>query len=481
MKQELVQTQRQTQTQQQVQTLSAQHVMAVRLTEMSLDALQQRVENECLENPWLEKEATDVAAPAPESAQQTRDDLLADYRSEDDVPDYLLRTHNGPSEPETVEYGDTLSFYDQLKAQMAEYDLTEHEQQVMEYLIGSLDDDGMLKKPLGQLADEMDIYQGIATNEAEVERMLETLWQFDPPGIGARSLRECLVLQVKRDTQNPLQQQMLGLLTDSYDDFIHKRWDRIKRRMHLTDQQAARLQRELRHLNPRPGNALSERVGQGSPHVTPDFLIETDADGHLTLSLNQGNVPTLVISPDATQKLQAYEGHKMATLSREAQEDLRFTRSYVERGQMFINALAMRRESMMKTMQAIIELQQPFFREGDESALRPMILKDVSERSGVSISVVSRVCNSKYAQTPFGTYPLRWFFSQKTGQADGDAVSARRVMAALRQLIENEDKQHPLSDERLTQMLAQQGYTIARRTVAKYRELLGLPVARMRR
>ncbi len=487
MGQKNIQTQQQTQMQQQVQTLSAQHVMAVRLTEMSLDALQQRVENECLENPWLEKETSpddqpvSAEAPATQGNESGMDDMMADYRSEDDVPDYLLRANNGESPSERLEYGDTLSFYDQLKSQMAEYDLDEHERLLMEYLIGSLDDNGMLKKSLAQLADELDIYQGVPTDESEMERMLHILWQFDPPGIGARNLQECLLLQIKRDTQNPMQKQMHQVIADSFDDFMHKRWDRIVRRMDLTRSQQERLQRELRKLNPRPGNALGERTGQGSPQVTPDFIVETDGYGNITMMLNQGNIPQLIVSPDALEKLKAYEGKKVSALSQAAQEDLRFTRGYVEQGQMFINALAMRRESMIRTMQTIIKLQEKFFLEGDESLLRPMILKDVSEASGVSISVVSRVCNSKYVQTSYGTYPLRWFFSQKTAQAGGDDVSARKVMAALRQLIQDEDKEHPLSDEKLTQMLAEQGYGIARRTVAKYREMMGLPVARMRK
>ena len=492
-------SQRNTQTQQavqtigqvQTQTLSAQQVIAVRLTEMSLDALRQRVENECLENPWLEHKADEDADDyggegigdgenEVRSPEDNVNDMLGDYRSEEDVPDYLLHAANGSNVAENVEYGDTLSFYDQLKAQVGEYDLSEHEQEVMEYLIGSLDDDGLLKKSLPQLADELEIYQGITTDTKELERMLHILWQFDPAGVGARSLQECLLVQINRLKDNPWQAQMKAVLQDSYDDFIHKRWDRIRRRLKLSEAQAERLQREIQKLNPRPGNALGEKMGQGSPHVTPDYIVETDSYGNITMSLNEAGVPTLIISPDAVEKLKGYETQK-GTLSQAAQEDLRFTRSYVERGQMFINALAMRRESMIRTMQAIIRLQRPFFLEGDESLLRPMILKDISDISGVSISVVSRVCNSKYVQTNFGTFPLKWFFSHKTHQADGDEVSSRKVMSALRNLIDNENRRAPLSDEQLTQMLRQQGFDIARRTVAKYREQMGLPVARMRK
>ena len=469
MSQRNIQTQQQVQSQQQVQqqTLSAQQVIAVRLTEMSLDALRQRVENECLENPWLEHKADGEAQDdypgdggndgvESQTSEDGVSEMLGDYRSEDDVPDYLLRADNGSNTPENVEYGDTLSFYDQLKAQVGEYDLSEHEQQVMEYLIGSLDDDGLLKKSLVQVADELEIYQGVTTSTEELERLMHILWQFDPAGVGARSLQECLLIQIRRLKGNAWQKQMEALMRDSYDDFIHKRWDRIRHRMKLSEAQAERLQREIMKLNPRPGNALGEKVGHGSPQVTPDYFVETDSYGNITMSLNEAGVPSLMISPDAVEKLKGYE-HQKTALSQAAQEDLRFTRGYVERGQMFITALAMRRESMLRTM------------------------RGVSDASGVSISVVSRVCNSKYVQTNYGTYPLKWFFSHKTVQADGDEISARRVMAALKELIRNEDKHAPLSDERLAQLLVQQGFHIARRTVAKYREQMGLPVARMRR
>ena len=333
MSQRNIQTQQQVQSQQQVQqqTLSAQQVIAVRLTEMSLDALRQRVENECLENPWLEHKADGEAQDdypgdggndgvESQTSEDGVSEMLGDYRSEDDVPDYLLRADNGSNTPENVEYGDTLSFYDQLKAQVGEYDLSEHEQQVMEYLIGSLDDDGLLKKSLVQVADELEIYQGVTTSTEELERLMHILWQFDPAGVGARSLQECLLIQIRRLKGNAWQQQMEALMRDSYDDFIHKRWDRIRHRMKLSEAQAERLQREIMKLNPRPGNALGEKVGHGSPQVTPDYFVETDSYGNITMSLNEAGVPSLMISPDAVEKLKGYERQKTA-LSQAAQED----------------------------------------------------------------------------------------------------------------------------------------------------------------
>lgn len=485
MKQENIQSQQTVQQMVQQQNLTALQVTAVRLTEMSLEALEHRVENECLENPWLEKDTSNVEQESQmqDAVQQDMDeDRRNDYRTDDDVPDYLLRSHNGDNIPENVEYGDSLSFFDLLKAQMAEYELTEHEAQVMEYLIGTLDDDGLLKKNLSVVADEMDIYQGIETTPEEVERLLKVLWQFDPPGVGARSLQECLLIQIRRDKKNLLQHELLTLMENSFDDFMHKRWEKIQRRMKLTDGQVKSLQREILRLNPRPGMSMGEKMGQGSRQITPDFFVETDIYGKITLTLNQGNVPELTISADALETLKRHEGLKQGQISRSAMEELQYTRSYVERGQMFINALAMRRESMTRTMQAIIRLQKEFFLEGDETMLKPMILEDVSKLSGVSISVVSRVCNSKYVETPFGTYPLRWFFSLKAATQSGDDdVSVRKIKTLLRQLIESEDKQKPLNDEKLTQLIAEKGFQIARRTVAKYREQMGIPVARLRK
>lgn len=493
MKQNNEQIQQELLLQTQQQNLSAQQVIAVRLTELSLEALEQRVENECMENPWLEKESLPAEEiPMSDDQDSTQegeggwdnsggmDDMKRDYRSEDDIPEYLLQTRNESEVTGRMEYGGSQTFYDMLMSQVGEYNLSEHEQQLVEYLIGSLDDNGRLKKSLWQLADEMEIYHAVNTSEEEMEKALKVLQQFDPPGVGARSLQECLLLQVRRDFRNPLRPQLIQVLEESYDDFIHKHWDRISRRMKLTKVQTDALQRELMKLNPRPGSAGSETEAHGSMQITPDFFVETDAEGHITMTLNQGNVPSLTVSPDATEKLKRYEGEKRS-MTRAEMEDLRFTRGYVERGQIFINALAMRRDSMKRTMEAIIRLQRPFFLEGDETLLKPMILDDVARLSGISISVVSRVCNSKYVQTSFGTYPLKWFFSHKAAQAAGDEVSNRQLMIALKGIIEAEDRQNPWNDEQIAQMMEEKGFPMARRTVAKYREQMGIPPARLRK
>ena len=464
-----VQTQEQTQQQVQVQQLLPQQVMLVRLMEMPVESLQHRVELECLENPWLEasdnrQQTTDNGEADDSYNDETAGDAAYDYRSEEDMPDFLTGASHSNNAAEFMAYDDTLSLTDRLREQIADFDLTDHEKELMEYLIGSLDEDGLLKKPLAILADEAEIYQGLDTNAEELEKVLEVLQQFDPPGIGARSLQECLLIQVGRNEEIPYRDLLVKVLDKYFDDFIHKRWTRIQQRLHISQAQAEQLQREILKLNPRPGGTLGAKSADRAQTIQPDFYVDTDADGTITVTLSRGNQPSLIISPDA-----------------EGQQDA-FVRQYVERGQMFINALNQRAETMMRTMQAIVRLQKPFFQEGDETLLRPMKLEDVAAITGYDISTISRVSNSKYVETTFGTYPLKWFFTHKATQNDeGDDVTARQVMAALRKLIESEDKRQPLSDERLTQMLHADGFDTARRTVAKYREQMGIPVARMRK
>lgn len=429
MAQTLSQTQTQTLTQEQRLQLTPQQLLAARLTALSLDELRERVEAECMENPWLEKRHTGG------------------------------NTRRSPLTYEMGERGETLSFYDRLTEQMGEYDLSDHERDILEYLIGSLDDNGFITKPLSQIADELEIYHSLSASEEEVGRMLAVLQQFDPPGIGARNLKECLLLQ------HP-SAKLRMVFERHWDDFTGKRWDRIQDKMGLTDTEVERLRREVQHLNPRPGNNPSDPVGRATETIKPDFIVEMDDEGTLRLSLNQGDVPSLRLSSEADDS--------------GSEESASFVREYRERGQLFIDALTQRRLTMTAVMKAIIRLQRPFFREGDENLLRPMRLEDVAEKTGLNLSTISRVTSSKYVETPYGIYPLKWFFSGSSTQ-DGEAVSTRKVKAALKALIEAEDKTEPLSDEALCTALREQGYDIARRTVAKYREQLGYPPARYRK
>ena len=496
----------QTQSLQQTQTLSPQQVLQVRLLEMPVSELEQRVKNEIIENGALEEsdhfseaddsynsDTQDDAYETGEGGMEAYSDLvsspskelkdaLGDYRNSDEVPDYLLKNYPQNDTVETIEYSDTISFYEQMKEQMNECELTEKQKMLMEYLIGSLENDGLLKKPLSTLADELEVYHNEQTTVEELEQVLHILQDFEPAGIGARSLQECLQIQIRRDERfhTPLKQKEYRIVTQFYEEFTHKRWDKIQQRMKLTDQEVELLQKEIRKLNPRPGSSMGEIVGHNYQQVVPDFIVETDDDGTITMTLNQGDVPELKISDSFLDLLKQYDQGRQK-ISRSEKDALLYTKQKIEKAQIFIDAIRQRRHTLTVTMQAIIDLQRPFFLEGDELLLKPMILKDVAERTGLDISTISRVSNSKYVQTNSGIYPLKWFFSDGYTTDDGQEIATRKIQNALKEIIENEDKKKPLSDEVLTQMLNQKGFPIARRTVAKYREQLGIPVARLRK
>ena len=496
----------QTQSLQQTQTLSPQQVLQVRLLEMPVSELEQRVKNEIIENGALEEsdhfseaddsynsDTQDDAYETGEGGMEAYSDLvsspskelkdaLGDYRNSDEVPDYLLKNYPQNDTVETIEYSDTISFYEQMKEQMNECELTEKQKMLMEYLIGSLENDGLLKKPLSTLADELEVYHNEQTTVEELEQVLHILQDFEPAGIGARSLQECLQIQIRRDERlhTPLKQKEYRIVTQFYEEFTHKRWDKIQQRMKLTDQEVELLQKEIRKLNPRPGSSMGEIVGHNYQQVVPDFIVETDDDGTITMTLNQGDVPELKISDSFLDLLKQYDQGRQK-ISRSEKDALLYTKQKIEKAQIFIDAIRQRRHTLTVTMQAIIDLQRPFFLEGDELLLKPMILKDVAERTGLDISTISRVSNSKYVQTNYGIYPLKWFFSDGYTTDDGQEIATRKIQNALKEIIENEDKKKPLSDEVLTQMLNQKGFPIARRTVAKYREQLGIPVARLRK
>lgn len=496
----------QTQSLQQTQTLSPQQVLQVRLLEMPISELEQRVKNEIIENGALEEgdhytETDDSYASDPQeesydsgdtgmeaysdlvsSPSKELKDVLGDYRNSDEVPDYLLKNYPQNDTMETIDYGDTISFYEQMKEQMNECELTDQQKLLMEYLIGSLESDGLLKKSLSTIVDELEVYHNVHTTVEEVEQVLRILQEFEPAGIGARNLQECLLIQIRRDERfhTPLKQKEYRIISQYYDEFTHKRWDKIQQRMKLSNQEVELLQKEIRKLNPRPGSSMGEVVGHNYQQIVPDFIVETEDDGTITMTLNQGDVPELKISDSFLDLLKQYDQNKQK-ISRSEKDALLYTKQKVEKAQNFIDAIKQRRHTLTVTMQAIIDLQRPFFLEGDEMLLKPMILKDVAERTGLDISTISRVSNSKYVQTNYGVYPLKWFFSDGYTTEDGQEIATRKIQNALKEIIEHEDKKKPLSDETLTQMLNQKGFPIARRTVAKYREQLGIPVARLRK
>lgn len=474
-----------TQVQAQTQTLSPQQLLVSHLTEMPVEALYERVDQELKDNVSLERDTApeewDDNSYEGETANDSSEtyDSTADYSSPDDVPDNM--PSSGRSIPETV-VGETLSFYDQLEEQIGFFHLNEHEEEIIRYLIGSLDDDGLLRISLQQIQDELEVYHNIATSQDELERILHILQNFEPAGVGARSLQECLLLQVQHnyDAASPLRQKLELLLTKGFDNLMLNRWDRIQHSLQLTDADVARLQHEVRRLNPRPGSSMGEAIGRNLQQITPDFIVETDPYGNLVMSLNNGRVPPLRISDDDLSFLRSYEGRDTKTLSRSERDGISYLRDRVERAQTFIDALQQRRQTLQSTMQAIIRLQRPFFESGDETLLRPMTLDDVAKATGLHLSTVSRVSNSKWVQTTFGIFPLRWFFTS-AARLDGDAVSIRSIKTALKEIIDEENKRQPLTDEALTTALQQRGFDVARRTVTKYRVQMGIPVARMRK
>ena len=483
----------QNQAQQQTLTLSPQQILAVKLLELPTVELEERVHAELLDNPALEEGKEPAEEPDGETDYNTDEDgepitdsaddlALGDYRTEDDIPDYKLRENNRSADEraEEIPFSDTVSFYETLKEQLDMQDLTPKEKQLGEYLIGSLDDDGLLRKSLDTLTDELAIYQGISTTPDELERVLSVIQEFDPAGIGARSLQECLLLQIGRKEDSPLKQTELDIIGKCCDDFTRKNKDKILQKLGITDEEYQQAVAELTKLNPRPGSSLGEAIGKNLQQIVPDFTVETDDDGTLSLSLNSRNVRGVRLSRTFTELLDEHTRNR-ANQSRESRDALLFLKQKVDAAQGFINAVKQRQQTLMSTMQAIIDLQRPFFEEGDESLLRPMILKDVAERARLDISTVSRVSNSKYVQTDFGVFPLKFFFSDGYTTESGEELSVREIKRILKEFVDHENKEQPYTDDELADLLKEKGYPIARRTVAKYRQQLGIPVARMRR
>lgn len=467
------QSAQQVQTQQQV--LSPQQVLVARLTELPVEGLRDRIAKELEDNQWLEKrDGVGTNAPSAPARDSSSADTHEDSFGEGD-DDFVPRAMNGGGETMHKEQADDgQTFFDHLVAQLPEYQLSEHQTEVARYLVGSLEEDGLLRTPLLQLQDELDIYQNVITDEQELEELLtRVVQQMEPAGVGARDLRECLMLQARRNMTGERRERLLTLFDRYWDDFSHTRWGRIQQGMKLTDEELDDLQRSVRRLTPRPGGSIGNEPQTTAATAIPDFIITQDEDGRLHLSLNEGDLPQLVLSRDADVAVD------MPTVTKADQEAVRYLRGQIASAQQFIEALAQRRRSMLLTMQAIVRLQLPFFMSGDEQQLKPMRLEDVSALTRLDVSTTSRVSNSKYVQTPHGTFPLRWFFSGAMSQ-DGAEVSVRNVLSALKKLVEDEDKSAPLSDEKLTNLLQEQGFGVKRRTVAKYRTQLGIPESRLR-
>ena len=460
----------QTQAQQQIQTLSPQQILVVKLLELPAIELEDRVRAELLENPALEEGKDDTSGDeysnTPDADSNAEDggdtdyDSLSDYLNEDDIPDYKLQenNHSKGEQAEEIPFSDTTSFYETLKEQLGERNLT----------------------------DELAIYAGIEATTGELEEALRIIQDFDPAGLGARNLQECLLIQIRRKieqqrfTPNPILYIDEAIISECYEDFTRKHWDKIQQKLGLEEDAFQQAIKEICKLNPRPGASLGEAIGKNLQQIVPDFIVDTYDDGTINLSLNNRNVPELRMSRDFTEMVEEHTKNK-ANQSKESKEAMMFLKQKMDAAQGFIDAVKQRQNTLMTTMQAIIDLQRPFFLDGDESLLRPMILKDVAERTGLDISTISRVSNSKYVQTNYGIYPLKFFFNDGYVTEDGEEMSVREIRKILKECIDNEDRKKPYTDDELTEILKKKGYPIARRTVAKYRQQLNIPVARLRK
>ena len=479
----------QTQAQQLAQTLSPHQILVVKLLELPTMELEERVRAEILDNPALEegKELSeqdhDIDTDLNEDNLYSNEDLsLGDYRTEDDIPDYKLQEHNRSKGEvaEEIPFSDSVSFYEMLLEQLRMQHLTEEEEVMAEYLIGSLDDDGLLRKSIQTLIDELILYRGIYTNETEVERILSIIQEFDPAGIGARSLQECLLLQLKRKPDSPLKQIEVEIIEKYCDDFTRKNKEKIVQRLSISEETYDEAINELTKLNPRPGSSLGDIVGKNFQQIIPDFLVETEEDGSISLTLNNGNVPELRLSREFNDMLEEFTTNK-ENQSKESKDAFFFLKQKVDAAQGFINAIKQRQQTLLTTMQVIIDLQRPFFLEGDETLLKPMILKDVAEKAKLDVSTISRVSNSKYVQTNYGIFPLRFFFNDGYTTEEGEELSIREIKQLLKECVEHENKENPYNDDELADILREKGYPIARRTIAKYRQQLNIPTARLRR
>ena len=478
-----IQTQVQTQSQTQVQTLSPQQVLEARLLALSTLELEEHVRSELGDNPALEDGPQDTSAQenddnADEFGQDEEygSDSVRDDWQDDDDDDWYDRQGGGSQGPMTeIPLADTRSFYDILYEQLREQDLTPRQMKIALYIIGSIDNDGILDKDLQAISDDLAFYHDTDASTQEIEEVLKVIQEFDPAGIGARNLQECLLIQIRRKPESPsrdLQEQIIGTM---FDEFTHKRWDKIAARLDLSKEQTDAVMAELTKLNPRPGSSLGETEGHSRQHIVPDFLLDS-YDGDIHFTLNNGNIPQLHVSREYSDMLE----NQIKNGSSSQRDAAVYIKSKLDSARGFIQALKQREQTLTRTMQAIIDLQRPFFLEGDETLLKPMILKDVAEKTGYDISTISRVTSGKYVQTGFGTFSLKSFFTDGVKTQSGEEVSVKEIHRLLREATDTEDHSNPLTDEQLSEMLAGRGYKVARRTVAKYREQIGIPVARMR-
>lgn len=478
----------------------------MKLLQVPTANLEERVKEELEENPALEladesheesfdetkDEFSDTTPDTDEDYKEEADELdkdelyenidISDYvqDGDDDIADYKLRDegYGEQEEKTTMPYKVETSFYELLETQLGMLNLDEKQHRIAEQIIGSIDEDGYLRRDTSAIVDDLAFRQNIDTTEEEVEEIISKVQSFDPPGVCARNLQECLLLQLQRQKEEGKEVELaMDALIRYFDEFTKKHYEKIQRGLNLTDEQLKEVMTQITKLNPKPGGDASE-INKAESYVVPDFFIYNNG-GKLELTLNSKNAPELRISEGYRDMLKDYD--RGSKKDRRQKEAVLFIKQKIDAAKWFIDAIKQRQHTLLSTMTAIMNHQHDFFSTGDETTLRPMILKDIAEKTGLDISTVSRVANSKFVQTEFGTYRLKFFFSESLTTDTGEEVSTREVKKILSDLIEFENKKKPLSDERITELLQEKGYNIARRTVAKYREQLNIPVARLRK
>ncbi len=475
------------------QKLSPQQIQLMKLIQLPTQALEQRLKEEMNENPALEagkEEDEDYEKDEFDNEEfedyddgdsetiETEDINIDEYLSNDETPDYKLSANNYSDEEQRESpLAASVSFHQDLLNQLNTFILTDSEREIAEFLVGNIDDQGYIRRSIPDIVDDLAFTQGIYTDEKTLERILHIVHALEPSGVGARDLQECLLLQLKHKTPTESVEMAIDILENQFDAFTKKHYDKLQAKYGISSDQLKKTIEEIEKLNPTPGGSFagSTRLIE---HVVPDFAIKI-VEGELELTLNGRNAPTLHVSRDYQEMLQTYKVSKEK--SQNQKDAVQFIKQKLDSAKWFIDAIRQRQETLFVTMNAIMHYQREFFLDGDETKLRPMILKDIADIVGLDISTISRVANSKYVDTPYGTKLIKEFFSESMTNDQGEEVSTLEIKKILKNVIEDEDKRKPLPDDQLAEILKDKGYPIARRTIAKYREQLDIPVARMRK
>ncbi len=470
-----------------LQKLSPQQIQMIKLLEVPAIQLEQRIKKEIEENPALEEGADEQLSEAENEEdkfeEKEQDEFsLDDYLNDEDVPDYRLQARNYSKDDDRkneIPFSSGSSFHEHLESQIGLRILNEKQQVLVEHILGNLDEDGYLRRELENIVDDLAFTQNLNASEEELKEVLDVVQDLDPAGVGARDLRECLMIQLgRKDMEDELNILAFTILDKYFDEFTKKHYEKIKSRLDIGDDELRDALEEILKLNPKPGGSFSDPLNKSNQHIVPDFILEL-SDNELELHLNARNLPELRVSRTYADMLEAYSMDKDKTKTQK--EAISFVKQKLDSAKWFIDAMKQRQNTLLLTMEAILQYQTKYFYEGDEIHLKPMILKDIAEATDLDISTISRVANSKYIQTHFGIYALKYFFSEGLQTDSGEEVSTREIKKILQECIDKEEKKKPLTDEKLTEILQEKGYQIARRTVAKYREQLNISVARLRK